>query len=508
MSLRTWPRRFARRLSPSGDLAERTLISGVWVFAMKVLNRGLQLVLFLVLGRLLGPAVLGLYGVAMIALAALSRFTEPGLSEALIQRREEDVDDLLHTAWGIEIVRGVFIAAILFVAAPFIGTFFDEPSATNVLRVMALSPLLLGIRNPGVIYFRKSLEFHKQFGYQVSGSVVQFAVGIGLGFYWRSIWALVVAYLAMDLTRTAVSYYAHGFRPRFELDLDVVRDLIGYGKWITGSTILYFFYDRGDDAVVGWLLASTALGWYQMAYRMANAPATEISGTLSNVLFPTFSRLQDDPVALREAFYRAFQITLFVAFPMSFGIVAVAPVFVRTFLGPDWIPMTTTLQLLAIFGLQMAIGPSLGSLWKAVGRPDFATKLSVVRVGLMAVLVVPATLAYGIEGTAAVLVFIGLVAILPIDAYLLVEHTLETTYRRFLSEIAYPFAASVAMFGVVFLVRETVTFTRPIVELVALVLVGVVAYGAAVSILILGMNWDITRNLRWVMSVASRGSRS
>lgn len=504
MGRRIGIRRLLRHLYPEGNLGEQTLFSSVWVFATQFINRGLTLLMFVVLGRLLGPAPIGVYGIAIVLIVAMQSFTDHGINAALIQRREEDVNEALHTLFSVEIVRGLFIGSVLYLGAPLLASFFAVPAVVDVLRVMALAPVIFAFKNPGILYFQKALEFHRKFVYQVASTVIQFVVAVVLGFYWRSIWALVAAYLALNLAQTVLSYVVHEFRPRPTLDVSLLRTLLGYGKWITASSYLYFFFDRGDDLVVGWLLASTALGYYQMAYRMANAPASEISGTLSGVLFPTFSRLQDDEAALREAFYKSFQLTLFVAFPMTFGIVAVAPAFVRAFLGAAWIPMTTTLQLLAVFGLQMAIGPPIGSLWKAVGRPDFSTKLMLVRVLLMAILLVPATRAFGIEGTATTILLIGVVAILPLDAYLVVEHTVETSYRRFFSEIAYPLAAGSLMFGVILAVRETVAFPGPAVELVVLVAAGVLAYALAVGLLVWLLHWDISRNVRWMLTLAAR----
>lgn len=491
-----------RRVLPSGDLAQQTAKSGVWAMAMNALTRGLTLLMMIIMARLLSPEAFGIYGFAMLTIAGVTEFTTTGVTEALIQHEEEDVDEFLNTAWTIQFVRGIGVTLILVGLAPFVAAFFQEPVVTDFLRFMAIATLIAGLHNPAVVYFRKSLNFHKQFLYRASGTVMQFAVGVGLAYAWESVWAFAVAYVAVELTRTPVSYLAHDYRPRPEFHVDYARDMIGYGKWITGSSILYYLWNQGDDVIVGWLLSTAALGWYRLGYRLSNAPATEVSKVVSNVMFPTFSKLQDEPAALRDAFFRTIQITALVAFPMAFGIVAVAPSFVRGFLGTDWLPMVPVLQLLALFGLLGTVATPGGTVFRAVGRPDYATKMQALRVASMAVLIVPATMAYGIVGTALVVVGVFVFPVFPVEFYLLVQ-VLDTTYRRLLIELGYPIVASTTMLLTVLAVRTALSGAPAVLTFVLLVLAGIVSYTVAVAVLVTGLDWDVDRNLRWIIRNAA-----
>lgn len=482
------------RLTPGGSLAERTVKSGVWVTLMNVSDRALQLVVLVVLARLLGPEAIGLFGIALLALGTMEKFTDIGLNAALIQRRADNIDEYLNTVWVLEAARGALITAVAFLVAPYVASFFGEPQATDLLRVVALSPLLLGLRNPGIVYFRKDLQFHKQFAYQVSGSVFRVIVAIGYALVFGTVWALVFGYLVADVTRLLVSYLIDDYRPRIDFDLSRAKELIRYGKWITGSSIIIFLYSQGDDAFVGWLLTATALGYYQLAYRISNAPATEVASTITSVTFPLFSKLQADSTELTDGFFKSMNITMFVAFPLTFGIAAVAPTFTRAFLGAEWMPIVTTMQLLVIWGLTRAIGELYGSVWKALDRPDLLTKLPIIRVVLMAIFIYPATSMYGIEGTALVIVGSSVLVMLPIEIYLTIE-MLGASYRRLALELGYPFVASAVMALAVVAVGEAVS-VQPIFQFVVMVLVGVVTYLIATVALESLFGWGIATNIR------------
>lgn len=488
------------RFVPSGNVAEQALKSGIWASVATVGGRLLQILLIIVLARVLDPSDFGLMGIALITIGSLKHLTNLGIDEALIQKADDDVDSYLNTVLSLEIGRGILISTPVIMAAPVIAGFFGEPRATNIIRVVALSPLLMSLKNPGIIYFQKDLDFHKQAAYKLSYSVTRFAVGVAYVLVWPTVWALVVSYIVADLARLALSYLIHDYRPRPEFHLPLAKDLISYGKWITGGSILYFIYSQGDDAVVGWLLTATSLGFYQTAYQLGLAPGKEMSGVIRKVMFPSFSKVQDDLGRLREGFFRTLQIATFLGFPAAVGIALVTPSFVRAFLGPDWIPMTTTMQMLAIYGLFLTVTNTYSPVWKTLNRPDYGTKLAAVRVTLIAIFIIPMTQRFGIEGAALTVVGITVFPMFFLDSYLLIN-IMESSYTRLARELSYPTAASGLMGVCVIVVERSLTFPSALVEFAVLVAVGALAYIAAVGLIATQFRWGIDQNLRTVVNV-------
>ncbi len=458
-----------------------------------LLDRGLQLVTLVVIGRIVGPEAIGLVGIALLALAAMDEFTSIGLRDALVQREADDVDEFLSTTWLLETTRGLGIALVVFLAAPLVATVFAEPRATDIVRVIGLSPLALGLKNPGVIYFQKNLDYHKQFVYQTSGSIVQFVVAVSYVLLVPTVWSYVVGYVAGNVARLVVSYAIHGFRPSLQFDREAAKDMIGYGKWITGSSIVYFIYSQGDDAFVGWLLGPAALALYQYAYRFSNAPATEFTQVVGKVMFPTYSKFQNDLPRVRSAFMRSFRFSGLLSVPMAFGIVVVAPSFVRTFLGPTWVEMIPAMQVLAVYGMLRALGRNFGPLWKALGRPDLTTKIGVLRIVLVGLLVYPVTERFGITGIALLITALYVFPIFPIDIYL-IGSMLDTRMTDIYAELLYPLVAGALMAGATWWVRETIAASPP-VEFVGVVLTGVVTYPLAVLLVEELSNWGIRQDI-------------
>jgi O-antigen/teichoic acid export membrane protein len=491
-------RDLVQRLIPTGSVLQRSVKSGIWMTATKFAARSLQIVLLIVLARLLSPRDFGLVGIALLTLAATKQFTNIGLNAALIQQVDENVDRYLNTTWSLEIARGLFIFGVLVLGAPLIATLFSEPKSVPIIRVLALSPVLYGLRNPGVVYFKKHLNFHRDFLYQTSGSVTQFVVGVAYALYSPTVWALVVASVSRPGIKLLLSYVLHDYRPWPEFDWEVARELVNFGKWITGASILGWFYSQGDDAFIGWFISATALGFYQYAYRIADTPATEVSGIISSITFPAYSTLQNDKEQLQQALVQSIRFISFVAFPMAFGTALIAPSFVPAVLGEEWMPAIVPMQILAIYGVLHAITRNFGALWKALGRPDFIVKTALIRISLIAVFIWPATARWGISGTALVVTGIYAFPMLPLDVYL-TTRLIQCRSWVFYREYTYPFVAASTMFGTLWYALTFISVS-PLVELLVLVPSGVVVYAGVSFLLERHFEWGVEQNIQMLVN--------
>jgi len=371
---------------------------GFWVFALRIVDRLFRLARTIVLARLLAPKDFGLFGIALLAMSALETFSQTGFQQALIQTKR-DIRPYLDTAWTVQAIRGAVLASILFGIAPYVAVFFGEPAAAALLRVLGLSMLFQGFANIGVIYFQKELEFHKQFVYQLSGTLVDVVVAITAALLLRNAWALIFGLLAGNFTRMVVSYPIHPYRPGLRLEGEKAKELYSFGRWVLGSSIVIFLLTQGDDALVGRVLGTTALGFYQMAYLISNLPATEITHVISQVTFPAYAKIQDRTEVLKTVYLRVLRTTTLVSLPLGVVIAVAARDLVDVFLGQKWLPMVPVLQVLSIFGILRSVNATLGPLYHGLGHPEVLTKVSAIQLLLLAGIIYPLTIRWGILGT-------------------------------------------------------------------------------------------------------------
>lgn len=465
-----------RLFDPGETLSQRAVRGGLWVLGLRVVERLLRLVRLVVLGRILAPTDFGILGVALLAMSVLETFSEPGFLKALIQKKG-DAEQYFDTAWTVQFLRGGLLWLILCIGAPGVGVFFDSPGSVAVVRALGGLELLRGAFNIGVVHFSKELEFSKLFLFQMTGTLTDFVVSVGAAILLRNVWALVLGQVAGTVVSLVFSYVVHPYRPSFKIDRCQLLELRDFGQWVFGSSVLVFLLNEGDDIVLGKMLGVTALGLYQMAYQISNLPATEVTHLISQVSFPAYSKLQDDPGKLREAYLQILQLTTFISIPLAIGIAAMAKTLTQVFVGEQWLPMVPALQILAFWGLIRSIGATFGPLFQAIGKPQFAAKLQFVKLFILGVLIYPLTARWGMEGTSWAVVLNALV-VNPIAGYLVAKET-QIKIREYVRLLSFPLYGSGLMFLALYLFNRFVSVTPMLFSFMLSVMVGVLTYGGS-----------------------------
>lgn len=430
-----WNRIIKFLTSSEGNLFQKTIRSGFWMFFLRIVDKFLYLVKIIIIARLLSPDDFGLFGIALLSTATLETFSQTGFRRALIQKKE-DISSYLDTVWTIELIRGLLIAIILFFISPYIALFFETPAITQILRIIGLVFIINGLTNIAVIYFQKELDFQKFFKYQFTGTLIDAIVAIGAVFIFQSVWALVFGLLAGKIVKLIMSYKIDSYRPKLDFNILKAKELWNFGKWIFGSSILVFLITHGDDIFVGKVLGIAALGYYQMAYRISNMPATEITHVISKVTFPAYSKLQDNIAKLRECFLTILSVMAFLSFPIAGLIFILASDFTKIFLGNEWMPIVPIIQILVFWGLIRCFIGSMSSIFQSIKKPHIVTNLQGVQALVLLVIIYPLTIKWDMIG-AALAVLLSAALIFFIRSNILIK-TIECKTLQFYKILLLP----------------------------------------------------------------------
>lgn len=142
------------------------------------------------------------------------------------------------------------------------------------------------------------------------------------------------------------------------------------------------------------------MGFYSRAYEFAGYPRRAVANPVLSVFFPTFARLQDEPLRLSRAFFRVTSLMVRVGFWFSLVFILAAPEFIQLLLGERWLPMLMTFQLMIVYTLFDPLAMGASNLLMAVGYPNLIVRTRAVQFVLFVPAVVLLGYAAGIEGVA------------------------------------------------------------------------------------------------------------
>lgn len=327
------------------QVSKKSLSKGaIWIGSSRLIVNAIGLVSTLVLARLLVPQDFGLVAVAEAIFALVAAITELMLATSLIQHRQPRAYHY-HTAWTLNLARAVVLALIMAgLGLPFARIYGDE-RFVGLFLVLAGATFVGGFENPMLVTLSRKLIFWQEFALNVSSKLVGFIVAAGIAYVFRSYWALVIGAFAAQFTRVAVSYVVVRYRPRFSLR--GYRDLLSFSLWLTLSNGIQTANSRLDPVLLGLFVPSGMVGQFSVGMRLGYLPVREGLGPLRSLLFPAFSRMQDDMYRLRHAYLSGQAMVSLVAMPLGFGFAIVAAPMVELALGPNWLPAVPVIQVFA-----------------------------------------------------------------------------------------------------------------------------------------------------------------
>jgi O-antigen/teichoic acid export membrane protein len=297
------------------------------------------------------------------------------------------------------VMRGFMVAAIVSAAAPFVAGYYDQPVLGPCIQVMAIGFILTGFTNTNMELYRRELNFKTLTYVQQTTAIASLIIVVPLAYYLRNIWALIIGQFLTVLIGVILSYAMIEGRPKFSFDRGLAKELLSYGKFITGVAIFGFFAQEIDNAVVGKVLGMQALGFYVIAYRLASLPATHFSKVTARMMFPVCSKLQNDLPAMRAMFFKVVGFVGHLALPIAAVLGILAPEIIRFLYGEKWLAAVEPLQILCVYGGFLATG-SWGFIFNALGKPHINFYLNVWRAVGIGGLIYPLTLRYGLSGAA------------------------------------------------------------------------------------------------------------
>lgn len=400
MTIREWVlrlRHFAWR--SDGSVGTRVLRSGVLLGAASAITAAVSVVRSIVLARLLSPEIFGLMGLAGVAIRTIEAITRPGVAQALIAG-DNRFDEAASTAFTLLVLRGLLLSLLLVTAAPFVAKFYDSPQIEPMLQALSAVFLISGISNINVVARQKALDFRHVMIMDLTAWILGATITIALAWWLRSVWALVIGQIATSAVTAILSYTFIPGRPTFDWNPAVARQLLGYGKFITGSSLAMFIATEIDSAVVGKVLGMEELGLYTLAFTIANLVTANLAKVAASVVMPAYSQLKNDVAALRRAYSRTFELTMLIVLPATAGLMLVAEPMIKVLYGEQWLPAARPLQVLCVFGLLRALVAFSGYLFEGIGHPKIAFQLALLRVAIIVPAIVALTTKYSLFGTA------------------------------------------------------------------------------------------------------------
>ena len=378
------------------SIKQQSIKAMAWDFVGKIAGQTVMFIISVFLARLLSPQDFGLLAMVNVVIALSTTLIDMGLGVALIQRKE--VSDIHYgSVFFFNMAVGLLLMTALFFSAPFIADFYNNQILVPIARVMSVVFVLSSIGNVIRVKLRKELEYGIPAKAGIIASVVSGILGIGMAFSGFGVWSLVANSLLNPIISNAYLFYKVKWRPKLIYQWAALKDLWNFGFKMFLSGILETFVSNADSIIIGKLFSPAVLGFYYRARSLNNYVVVYSSGSIMNVLFPTFSIIQDDRVRFVNAITKGYHIINFLAFYLTGLFFIIGDALILFLFGEKWEPAIPYFRLIIVGAFGYPLSALLVNILKACGNSSGFLKLEIIK-KIALILALCFGFLWGIEG--------------------------------------------------------------------------------------------------------------
>lgn len=348
-----------------------------WQAVSKYANVLVQVIITMVLARLLSPDEYGTVAVVTVFLAFFNILADLGISTAIIQFKDltaRDYDGIFF----FSLLMGASLSALFCVLGFPVSAIYGDPDLKLLCCASAPTVLFATLNMVPNGLLLKQKRFVSISARLVVASVGSGALAIVLAFYGAGCYALV----AQSISSVAIVFIWNWYstRPRltnrrFSAPL---RRIFRFSAFQGGFSVVNYFARNLDNLLVGAVMGSTALGYYDKAYKLMQYPINYLPGVFSSVLQPYLSDYSSDSKRVYECWVGILRVIAVVGFAIAAVFVSFSSEIVWVMYGEQWASVSPILAILA-FSLVPQMGNSTsGAVYQSMGRTDFLFKSGVI----------------------------------------------------------------------------------------------------------------------------------
>lgn len=363
------------------SLQSKTIIGSFWSFINLTSNYGVQFGVQIVLARILSPNDFGLIGILSVFIALSQSIVDSGFSNALI--REVNTTNVDYsTVFYFNLSMSVVLYGLLFLVAPFIGNYFNEPMIVHLFRVISL---VLIINSFGLIQraiMIKNINFKSQAKISIFSSLTSGIIAIIAAFLGMGIWSLVIQSILLQFLQALLMTLTNKWVPDRTFSKESFKRLFGFSSKLLASGLLFSFCNNMYNIVIGKIYSTNALGYYTNAQKLRDIACQLFSSAVQKVSYPALSSIQNDNERLRLGYIKLIKMAAFINFPLMLGLAVVAEPVILITLGSKWTNSILMFQILCLSGALFPQHVINLNILQVRGRSDLFLKLEIVKVFL------------------------------------------------------------------------------------------------------------------------------
>jgi len=337
----------------------------------------LKLAIGIILARLLTPGDFGLIGITVIFFSIAEVFITNGLGQAFIQKKEASEIDA-NTIFVANLTISILIYLLLWVSAPAIASYFNQPDLTKIVRVLSVVIIFNAITIIQIAIIRKNIEFRRKTIITIISSFISGIIGIFMAYSGFGVWSLVIQQVMNKLIFSVYLHITSKWKMKLEFSYSSFKSLFQFSFWLLLNGLFTRFFDNMYRLVIGKYDNPDQLGFFDRGQQFPGMIYQQISWSVGSVAFPVYSKLLDDPIELKRTFTKFVKYSSLVTIPFLAILFIIAEPFIIVVMTDKWIGSIIFIKLFCIIGVLIPFYDYLTQFVEVIGKTKYVFAYTVV----------------------------------------------------------------------------------------------------------------------------------
>ena len=350
--------------------AKTTIINTLWSLVTRFSSLFIEFSVQIILARyFLLPEDVGAMAIIMIFIAFGRVFIHSGLGQALIQK--ESISEIEKTSiFYINLIIGLFLTILLFVLSKPISVFYNQPILIPILKVVSIYFILNSLVIVQDSILTRNLKFKVKFYINIISQILTSVITIYLGYIGLGIWVLVSHLLCAIFFRVLLLWIFSSWRPILAFDWEKSKSIFSFGIGILCASFTTVFRLNIIPIIVGKYSNISEIGYYKKANDIQNVSSKLFTTSIQNVLFPVFSKMQNDIKVLSSSLRKTISYLFFIITPVMLFLSINSEDIIILILTEKWILSSSYLKLVSILGILYPLQMMNLNVLKSIGKSN------------------------------------------------------------------------------------------------------------------------------------------
>lgn len=328
------------------DGLKNKMINGLAWTTVNVFGvQAIQLVIGIFLARILTIEDFGKVGILFFFVGVSTVLIDGGFGQALI-RKKDATDTDISTIFFLNFIVSIALYLILFLAAPYIAKFFNQPELTLLARVLFLAVIIFSFYIIQHVKLLKKLDYKSIAIINIASVAVSSLLAIVLAINNFGVWVLIWQQLSFHLVKVILMPFFLRWKPIWVFHTPTIRESWRFSIGILGQTFLNVIFNNIYTLLIGKIDSIRNVGYYTQANKYSETVNVASNSILSSGTFPVFAQVQDDLPRLLRIYRRLVTSVTMLTFPLAAFLIAAANPLIVTIITDKWLASVILFQLL------------------------------------------------------------------------------------------------------------------------------------------------------------------